>query len=146
MNFALGYTLNLKDLFKSFNIKRLKLKASECEELIGNRHKEIIMYKIMKYCIKLVLDDIIHNNATFHLPTKKKKCILSMQATSDEQFKRARRNGKWKDVDFLASNFTGYQIAFKFMIGEVTKTKPVYVDEENKDLITKYTNDGKCYF
>lgn len=146
MSFALGYTINLKDIFKSFNIKRLKLKASKCEELIGNRHKEVIMYKVMKRCIKLVLDDIIHNNATFHLPTAKKKCCMRMKGFSDEQFAEARRNGKWRDVDFLASNFTGYQIVLQVTHGEVRREKYVYVDNTNKDIITEYTNNGRKYF
>lgn len=146
MNYALGYALNLKELFKSFKIKRLKLKASKCQELIGNRHKEILMDKVMKYSIKLVLDDVIHNNATFHLPTGKRKCSIKMKKFDGEEFARARRNGKWRDVDFLASNFSGYQMIFRFMSGGVFREKPIYLDPEHKNLITEYTNNGKQYF
>lgn len=146
MKYALGYALNLKDLFGTFNIKRLKLKSKKCEELIGNRHKEILMYKVMKYCIKLVIEDIIHNNATFHLPTRKKKVCIKMKKVEGEQFAKARRNGKWRDVDFLASNFSGYQMVIRFMSGEVTREKPIYLDPIHKNQITQYTNEGKQYF
>ena len=40
----MGYTLNLKDLFCNFNVKRLKLSAAKCEEVLKNRHKEIIAF------------------------------------------------------------------------------------------------------
>jgi hypothetical protein len=36
------------------------------------------------------------------------EAYLYMKKTSGEQFKRAFKKGKWRDVDFLASNFTGY--------------------------------------
>jgi len=31
-----------------------------------------------------------------------------MKKTSGKDFKNAFKNGKWKDIDFLSSNFTGY--------------------------------------
>jgi len=68
----------------------------------------------MKSCIKLVIEDVIENNATFHLPTRKRSAEIKMKSTSDEKFAFARRKGKWADVDFLTSNFTGYQMIFKF--------------------------------
>lgn len=146
MNYALGYALHLKDLFKTFNIKRLKLKTKICEQLLGNRHKEIIAFKIMKYCIKLVLDDVIDNNATFHLPTNKKEVCIKMKRTEGEEFAKARRNGKWQDVDFLFSNFSGYQMVLRFQQGEIKREFPIYVDNSNKDRITQHTNNGKQYF
>ena len=146
MKYAMGYTLNLKDLFCNFNVKRLKLSAAKCEEVLKNRHKEIIAFKVMKYCIKLVIEDIIHNNATFHLPTNKKKATIRMKKYEEEQFIKGRRNGKWKDVDFLASNFSGYQMVMRFMSQGIVREKPIYLDPGHRDLITEYTNNGKQYF
>jgi len=31
-----------------------------------------------------------------------------MKRTSGKEFKKAFKNGKWNDVDFLTSNFNGY--------------------------------------
>ena len=108
MNYATGYALTTKDLFKSFDIRRLKLSAKECEKLLGNRHKERIVHEVFKYAVKLVIDNIIHNNITFNLPTGAKTCMLGMKRFKDCEFKQARQAGKWSDVDFLASNFTAY--------------------------------------
>lgn len=146
MNYAVGYALGLKDLFKNLSFKKLKMSVAVCQKLIKNRHKEIIMAKVMKLCIKLIIDDIIYNNATFKLPTGKKKAFLYMKKTSDDNFVGARKNGKWKDVDFLASNFSGYQMAFKYQTGGVMRERPVYLDSSNKKLITDKTNEGKQYF
>lgn len=146
MNYATGYALNVKDLFRSFDIKRLKLTAKECEELIGNRHKEKIVYDVFKYAVKLVLDDIIQNSTRFSLPTGAKICILGMKRFKDDQFSQARRSGKWKDVDFLASNFTGYQMNFNFMSRGIMREKLVYLDSQNRDIITEQTNEGRQYY
>lgn len=146
MKFATGYTLGLKDMFCNFNIKRLKLSAKTCEELIGNRHKERIVFKVFNYALKLIIDDIINKSITFKLPTGKQSSVIKMKRFEDDEFKKARRNGKWSDVDFLASNFSGNQMVFQYMSRGVWLEKLIYLDKSNKDLITKYTNEGKQYY
>lgn len=146
MNYAVGYAIGLKDLFKTFNFKKLKIPTKVCEKIVGNRHKEVLADQVMKSCIKLVLDDVIDNNTTFHLPTGKRNAEIKMRSVTDENFAKARRNGKWRDVDFLASNFTGYQIVFRFVQQQVSIEKPIYLNPENRDRITEYTNNGKQYF
>ena len=146
MNYAVGYAVCLKELFKTFNFKKLKIQSKVCEKIIGSRHKEILAEQVMKSCIKLVIDDVIENNATFHLPTRKRTAEIKMRRISDENFAKARRNGKWLDVDFLASNFTGYQMVFRFTQQQIVIEKPIYLDPQNKNRITEHTNNGKQYF
>jgi len=55
----------------------------------------------------MVLDDVIENSDVFELPTRSRKCEIYMKEVKDEDFKKARRKRKWRDIDFLASNFTG---------------------------------------
>ena len=50
-----------------------------------------------------------------------------MARTYGEDFKAARRNGKWQDVDFLASNFSGYSLEFVCIHSERIIRKHVYV-------------------
>ena len=64
MNYATGYAMNTEDLFLSFPTKKMEMTAKACEELIGNRHKEVIAKKIFKSALNMVLEDIIENNAT----------------------------------------------------------------------------------
>lgn len=146
MNYATGYALTVGDLFKSFDIKRLDLTARECEKLLGNRHKERIVNDVFKYAVRLVLDDIIHNNVTFQLPTGSKICRIGIKRFKDEQFAQARRKGKWQDVDFLASNFTGYQMNLELMSRGIMREKLVYLDPKNKGILTDYTNEGRQYY
>ena len=101
MNYATGYAMNIDELFLSFPTSKMTITTKACEELIGNRHKEVIAKKIFKSAINMVLEDIIENNATFILPTKSKRAELYMKRFNREEFSRARRNGKWNKVNFL---------------------------------------------
>lgn len=146
MKYATGYAINIDDMFLSFPTNKMELSSKECEAMIGNRHKEEIAKKIFKKAIDLVLNDIIENNVTFELPTNSKKCELKMKRFDREQLSKARQNGKWKDIDFLESNFSAYQMAFKFQSKGVFREKLVYLDPKHRDKITKYTNEGKQYY
>lgn len=146
MNYALGYTLNLKDIYKGFNFKKLDLTAKQCEQIVGNRHKELIADQVMKKCIQLVLEDVIKNNATFNLPTGKQKAKIKMKKYEQEAFAKGRRNGKWLDIDFLASNFSGYQMMLNFYYKGILREKPIYLNPELKNEITENINNGKQYF
>lgn len=146
MNYATGYAMNIDELFLSFPTTKMTMTAKACEDLIGNRHKEIVAKKIFKSALNMVLEDIIENNATFLLPTRSKKAELKMKRFGREEFSRARRNGKWSKVDFLTSNFSAYQIVFNFQSKGVMREKLIYLDPEHRDRITDHTNQGKQYF
>lgn len=146
MNYATGYAMNIDELFLSFPTTKMELTAKACEDLIGNRHKEVIAKSIFKSALNMVIEDIIENNATFILPTKSKKAELCMKRFNREEFSKARRNGKWSKVDFLTSNFCAYQMIFRFQSQGVMREKLIYLDPNHRDRITDYTNQGKQYY
>ena len=146
MNYATGYALNTNQIFNNFDTSKLKLTAKECEKLIGNRHKEVVAKQIFKACVGLVLNDIIENSSTFQLPTKARKSEIYMKRYSDDDFIKCRQNGKFQDVQYILSNFSGHQMAFQYQQAGVMREKPVYLDSKNKERITKYTNEGKSYY
>lgn len=146
MNYATGHALNTNELFLNFPNKKLKLSRKKCEKLIGNDHKEFIAKQVFKACVKMVIDDMIDNNATFQLPTRAKKAELYMKRYDGDSFVKCRQNGKFKDIKFLNSNFTAYQLAFKYQNAGVIKEKPIYLDPKNKQKITDNTNNGKSYY
>ena len=66
-------------------------------------------FDISKRMHNVPLDDIIDNNVTFELPTgSARRTLLRMKKCEGEEFKKARQRGKFADVDFLSSNFSGY--------------------------------------
>jgi hypothetical protein len=97
--------------------------------------------------MQLIIEDIIENNVHFLLPTLgSTESYLYMKKTSGNDFKKAVRNGKWNDIDFLTSNFTGYQLAMSVKSPKrPEKEKSIYLGYKHKDRITELTNEGKRY-
>jgi hypothetical protein len=97
--------------------------------------------------MQLIVEDIIENNVHFLLPTLgSTESYLYMKKTSGNDFKKAVRNGKWNDIDFLTSNFTGYQLAMSVKSPKrPEKEKSIYLGYKHKDRITELTNEGKRY-
>jgi len=62
-----------------------------------------------------------------------------------EDFAKARRHGKFTDVDFLTSNFSGYQLVLEMFYkdGRPARKKNIYVDKTRKQRITDNVNNGK---
>lgn len=136
MNFAVGCAFNQDEMM--MNLKKQKLKSVKNKDLIK---------KIARDSIKLVLNDIIDNNVTFQLPTGSRKSDIHMRRIEGKEFVKARQNGKFQDIDFLISNFGGYQMVLNMYDreGRPTRIKPIYLNKEYKNKITNYTNAGKQY-
>lgn len=146
MNWALGCAFNINDILENFPYKKLKFNCNLCESIVGDKHRDILVKRIFKESIKLIINDIIDNNITFWLPlTGNKKCCIKMKRVEGNEFKNLRKGGKWKNVDFVKSMFSGYEIRF-FMYGKRTpRTKTVYLNKELTNRITENTNNGMQY-
>ena len=145
-NYALGCAFTLDEVLENFPYKKLHFTCKDAEELIGDRHRNLLVYKIFKESVKLVISDIVNNNITFWLPlTGGKKCNLHMRRIDGENFKRKRRAGKMLDIDILKSNFTGYQLTLYMLGNRTPRMKSVYLNKYYRDLITNNTNNGMSY-
>lgn len=146
MNWALGCSFSIDDMFMNFPYKKLHFNCKECKDVIGDNHRDILVKRIFKESFKLVINDIIDNNITFWFPlTGKVKCNIHMRRIQGNEFKNLRRGGKWKDVDILKSWFAGYTISL-FMLGNRTpRIKSVYLNKELRNKITTNTNLGMQY-
>jgi hypothetical protein len=51
-----------------------------------------------------------------------------MDAIRGEQFKECRQHRKFSDIDFLASNMTGYRVVYRFIFNSgYTRDVEIYV-------------------
>lgn len=148
MNFikATGAALNLAEIFLNFPLKKLKINCNKCKDLTGDYHRQELVQKIFKENFKMVINDVIDNNVTFQLPTGNRKSEIHMQTFRGDAFKNLRRNGKWRDIDFLKSNFTGNQLGFfMYSPNRPPRIKNIYLNQELKNKISTNTNNGKTY-
>lgn len=145
--FAMGHTFSAKDIFHNFPIDKLKMDYDTVKRVYPDGDKRALSASIFTKGMQLIIEDIIENNVHFLLPTLgTNESYLYMKKTSGKDFKNAFKNGKWRDVDFLTSNFTGYQLAMSVKSKKrPEKEKLIYLGYKHKDRITELTNEGKRY-
>ena len=145
--FAMGHTFSAKDLFHNFPIEKLKMDYDTVKKVYSDGDKRSLSSSIFAKGMQLIIEDIIENNVHFLLPTLgSSESYLYMKKISGNDFRKAFKNGKWNDVDFLTSNFTGYQLALNVKSNKrPEKEKTIYLGYKHKDRITELTNEGKRY-
>lgn len=145
--FATGHTFSAAELFHNFPIDKLKIDYDTVRKIYSDGDKRSLSASIFTKGMQLIVEDIIENNTHFLLPTLgTSEAYLYMKRTSGNDFKQAVRRGKWRDVDFLTSNFSGYQLAIKVSSPKrPEKEKRIYLGYKHKDRITELTNEGKRY-
>ena len=144
---AIGWACNLNDIFVRFPYEK-------CKSLISKYHTKVLrrqkVKQVFREGVQQILEDIIENNSTFKIQgVGYQGGELHMEAITGSEFENARKNGKFKDIDFLESLFKGYQM-YLYVHGKrdnflCRRKFPVYVNAFFKDKITKYTNEGKVY-
>ena len=145
--FAMGHTFSARDLFHNFPIDKLKMNYDTVKRVYPDGDKRSLSASIFTKGMQLIVEDIIENNVHFLLPTLgTTESYMYMKKTSGNDFKRAFKRGKWRDIDFLTSNFTGYQLAMSIKSKKrPEKEKLIYLGYKHKDRITELTNEGKRY-
>lgn len=144
---AIGWACNLNDLFVRFPYEKYKTLMTKWRTFNERRKK---IKQIFRECLHLVIQDIIDNNVTFKIQgIGYQGGEIHMEAISGSEFEKARKNGKFSDVDFLESMFTGYQM-YLYIHGKKDnflhrRKFPIYLNKSYKDQITKNTNLGKQY-
>ena len=72
---------------------------------------------------------------------------ICIEPIEGDEFKEMYKKGSFKNVDYVASQFTAYMVKYKYRLrnGRM-RTKPIYLSKELNELLTKYTNEGKEYY
>lgn len=143
----MGHSFTCHDIFMNFPVRKLKMTPEQCKKVYSDGSKRDLAASIWMSSVRLIIDDIIENNTQFKLPGMgRTQSYIQMKRTEGDDFKKAFRRGKWRDVNFIASNFCGYQLQFVMESKKRTRReKPIYLATRDKDKITEYTNQGKQY-
>ena len=123
------------------------MSKEQCLKEYSDGNKRDLASSIFVRSVEMVVDDIIENNVQFKLPgLGQTQSYLQMKRTEGDDFKQAFRNGKWRDIDFIKSNFNGYQLSFIMQsLKRPMREKLIYLSKNKTQKITEYTNKGKQY-
>lgn len=144
---ATGWACNLNNIFVRFPYEKFKSLMKKWRSFSERRS---IVKRVFREGLHLILNDLIENNVTFKLPSfGVRGGEIHFEAITGDEFMRVRKNGKFKEVDFLESLFTGYQL-YLYMhtrrdnfLG--AKKTPIYISGEFKEKLIQNTNSGKTY-
>lgn len=144
---ALGWACNLNELFFRFPYEKYKSLMSK----FNTKDKRRSLVKaVFREGVNVILDDIIENNSTFKIQgIGYQKGEIHFDPISDDEFRRVKAKGKFRGVDFLESNFTGYQL-YLYISGKrdnflARRKFPIYFSKFFKDKLVQHTNEGKVY-
>lgn len=141
---ATSHALKADELYLKFPAKKYMRLANKDLPKQYSGSWTILCGQIFRYFFYLLIKDIIENRITFKFPPVGPcRTYLEMVPIHGDDFKRARQNGAFNDVDFLASNFTGYQLYIRMSTRYGKWLKQIYVSKKFKDRITELTNQGK---
>lgn len=143
----MGHAFTGNDLFENFPVNKLKMTKQQCLEVYSDGNKRDLAEQIFIKSVQMVVNDIIDNNIHFKLPgIGKTQAYIYMKRIEGKDFKKAFKNGKWNDVDFIASNFSGYQLNLEMQSGKrLPRQKMIYLSNKDKQRIVDNTNKGKQY-
>lgn len=142
------WSFTSQDLFDNINFAQFGWTHAFYKLLKTDRWKKLVGM-VFTYFMYLVILDIIENNVTFELPLKgAAQAEFYVKSFTGESFRKLYQAGKWSDIDFLNSDFTGYQIYFRYKTKRGDwKEKPVYLSHKNaRDIFHKKINEGKKYY
>ena len=146
-HFAIGWACNLNDIFVRFPYEKCKSLMSNFKTKQLRRQK---VKQVFREGVQQILNDIIENNSTFKIQgVGYQGGEIHMEAITGSEFERVKKNGKFKDIDFLESLFTGYQM-YLYIHGKrddfLHRRKfPIYVNKFLRNKLNEYTNQGKTY-
>lgn len=142
-HWATSYALKADELYTSFPIKKyMTMTAKELPQRFHGNFK-VMFGEIFRYFMYLVIRDVIEKQVTFKLPPMKGgSSWIEMVPVSGDDFVKARQNGAFQDVDFLVSDFTGYQLFYRKSNRYGSWKKRIYVSKKYRDRITELTNKG----
>lgn len=98
-----------------------------------------------KYCIGLILNHILDNKVRFIIPGVSESYI-DFEIVTGEFFESQRQNGRFQEIDFIESDFTGYALRYYFKAKAYQKAYPIYLGGELKQKFLNGINSGEKYY
>lgn len=98
-----------------------------------------------RYCLGLILHRVIDDRVRFVIPTVAESYI-DFEIVTGDKFMTQRQNGRFQEVDFVESDFTGYFMNYYFKTRAYPKMIPIYIGSELKRKFMEGVNSGVKFY
>lgn len=139
-----GFTAG--ELFTNAPENLTKLKWAWINENYGwHRTYEDAIAEPFKYCFSLVINKVLDERVRFKMPVKS-SAYIDFEIVSEEKFVEQRQNGRFSEIDFVESDFTGYFLNYFYLSKAYEKMKPIYLGGRLKEKFLSGINSGIKYY
>ena len=97
-----------------------------------------------KYCLSLILNMVIHEQVRFKIPEQ--DAYIDFEIVQGDKFIEQRQNGRFSEIDFVESDFTGYFLNYYFKSKAYQKVIPIYLGGKLKQDFLNGINSGIKYY
>lgn len=140
------YCFTAKELYETINPSKWNITDTFVQSH-GHRDRYIFCGYVLVYFFYLVFLDIIKNNVTFEFPmTGGYSASMYVKCFQDDEFRLAFSRGAFHGLDFIASEFKGYQLYYQWRCYKKIREKPIYISNNLRDWFYDKINNGKQYY
>lgn len=140
-----NHSLCAADIYQFLPKKSFHKKRSWHMEHYNSPSEPQNISQLLNYFFKLVIEDIIRTGCRFVFPSKRTKAYIEVDCVTGDTFIEQRKNGAFQEIDFWATDFTGYRIVYWYLGKSYTKKQVVYIGGYLKRLFYDLINNGKKY-
>lgn len=101
--------------------------------------------KPFKYCFGLILNKVIDEKVRFKVPVSS-DVYIDFEIVTGDAFLTQRHNGRFSDIDFVESDFTGYFLGYYFKGRSYQKHLPIYIGGDIKNKFISKINAGEKFY
>lgn len=126
------------------NVKTSVTKKDIPRNLKNHRELHESIGIIFANAFKIIIDKLLDDKLRFLVPGT--NAYIDFDVVTGESFKAFRKIGRFLDVDFIESDFTGYSLRYYFKLGGSTLHKPLYVGGALKEKFYERINRGEKFY
>lgn len=146
MRYYTKYCFTARELYENINPSKWNV-TDVLANAHGHRDRYTLCGYVLVYLFYLVFLDIIKNNITFEFPmTGNYSASIYVKCFDNEDFYKLYAGGKFLGIDFIASEFKGYQIYYQWRYRDKIREKPIYINNKLKYWFYDQINKGKQYY
>ena len=97
-----------------------------------------------KYCLSLIFNRVLDSRERFKVPYY--NAYIDFEIVQGDKFVQQRQNGRFSEIDFVESDFTGYFLNYYFQAKAYQKMIPIYLGGELKAKFLDGINSGIKYY
>lgn len=99
----------------------------------------------MKYILVLIFNKMLDDKVRFRLPVKM-EAYWDFEIVLEEDFTKQRQLGRFQNIDFIESDFTGYAMRYFFRAKAYQKSYPIYLGGDLKKKFLNKINSGEKFY